>query len=120
MPGMPTVNTAPTFSRFGPGPRMRGAISFCRRRNTARQYRLAVTFEMSVAMPTPSTSLPLGSRTNMNSGSSPMFSTPPSATPTPASRESPRLRRRFDRTLEKIVGTPPSTSTVSTYTRAWG
>ena len=79
------------------------------------KYALAMQFDSSVAMPTPSTSCPRGSRTNMNSGSRAMLIRPPAITPALAWRERPALRRMFDMAFENTVGMPPSTTTQNVY-----
>ena len=68
-------------------------------------------FDMQVATPAPRTSQPRGIRTNMKSGSSAMFISPPKVMPKPASFDAPALRRRLDRTFDRTVGTPPKTMT---------
>ena len=85
------------------------------RASTAQKKPQAMTLERQVAAPAPSTSSPSGSRTNMKSGSSAMFSSPPSTMPKPAADERPMLRSRFDSTFESTVGTPPATMTQSAY-----
>lgn len=79
----------------------------------------AMQFERQVATPAPSTSCPSGSSTNMKSGSSAMFSTPPRTMPKPAAVERPMLRRRLESTFESTVGTPPATMTHRAYCRAY-
>ena len=79
----------------------------------------AQQLDNSVATPTPSTSMPPGNSTNMNSGSRMMFRIPPIAIPNPAFEDSPTLRRRFAMTFDRTVGMPPSTMTQNEYCRAY-
>ena len=115
--GIPTVKTERTFSVLGSPfeSRKRRTVSvFCLRIVTVKKAH-AQQFEISVATPTPSTSYPLGNNTNMNSGSSIIFNTPPIAIPNPAFPDSPTLRSRFAITFERTVGIPPSTMTQKEY-----
>ena len=81
--GTPTLNTDLRLARSGI-PR-RGSnvmtVRFRSRRRIMMKYALAIQFDSSVAMPTPSTSCPRGSRTNINSGSRAMLIRPPAITP---------------------------------------
>ena len=62
--------------------------------NTATKYSIEIVLEREVATAAPSTSLPLGRMTNMNSGSSTIFKMPPMAMPTLAWMLRPSERTR--------------------------
>ena len=83
-----------------------------------RRYRQAITLESVVAIAAPTTSCPLGRRTNMNSGSSAMLRTPPMLRPKLAWPEYPAFRRRCASVSDKILGKLPSTMTIRAYWRA--
>ena len=72
-----------------------------------------------VAMPAPSTSLPVGRSTNINSGSSATLSRLPIPTPIPASFEYPAFRKSCGIHMDMTVGSPPRTVVVKTYCLAY-
>ena len=74
--------------------------------------------ESSVASAAPITSLPRGKSTNMNRGSSAMFSTPPRLRPMLAWEEYPAFRSRWATVMLTMLNPPPSTITRKVYCRA--
>ena len=117
---MPTVNTERTSLLLGRPfvSRKRSTVCGPRRRIVMMKKAHAQQLDNKVAMPTPSTSYPLGNSRNMNRGSNMMLRTPPIAIPNPALPDSPTLRSRLAITLDKTVGSPPSTITHREYCRA--
>ena len=118
--GTPTPKTAEMLLRSGRPTRAEKVSTEPRpsRAMMMRKYSRATQLDRHVAIPAPSTSCPLGSRTNIKSGSRAILRRPPRIIPALASRERPTLRIRLESTLDSTVGMPPMTMTQRAYCRA--
>ena len=83
-------------------------------RMTAK-YANAAVLDSAVAMAAPVTSLPAGSRTNMNSGSRMIFRMPPRMIPLLARPERPSARIRWENIVPMAVAGPPMHTVVTRY-----
>ena len=94
--------------------RLSGAVALDFFRLTNR-YTQAIALDSSVAKAAPTTSCPFGSRTNINSGSRPMFNSPPRLKPMLAWLEYPAFLSRYAAVRDSMLNTQPNTTTSIVY-----